>query len=433
MQVSVENGRGLERTLKVQVPAERVDREVERRLKALGKSAKLKGFRPGKVPMKVLEQRYGDDVRREVVSEVMQSTYAEAVAREKLNPAAAPHIEPVNMDSGADLTYTATFEIYPEVELDGLDKLKVERPVVEVTDADLDNMVEKLRKQRADWEPVERAADEGDAVKVDYEGRLDGEPFEGGSAEAAVLEIGAGRLVEDFEKGLKGLKAGDEKTIKVKFPKDYPAEQLAGQKVEFSLNCHEVLERKLPEVDAEFARSFGVEDGDVETFRSEVRESMEREAAQAVRSRLKNDVLDAALKKVEVDLPNSLVDQEIESMQDEAVSRMGGDQRSVQDRPPRDAFEDQARRRVGLGLLIGEIIQAQNLELDRERIDKRIAELAEDYDDPEATARNLRANRNLMQRLEMMVLEEQAVDWLLDQAQVKDKKMSFDELMEPEG
>jgi trigger factor len=429
MQIELESTGGLGRRLRVQVPAQRVDAEIEKRLKSMGRRSKLKGFRPGKVPMKVLRQNYGEDVRREVLGEVMQSTYTEALEKENLNPAAAPHLEPVNMDSGADLEYTATFEVYPELALNGLEGLKLQRSVAEVADPDIDGMVENLRRQRAEWVPVERASQEGDRVNLDFEGRRDGERLESACAAGETVELGAGRMIPDFESNLAGLSSGDEKTFEARFPDDYNEESLRGSSIEFSVTVNAVAESKLPEIDDAFLRSLGIEDGDEQRMRADVRESMERERDQTVRRKLKDAALEAVLNANPIELPLVLIDQEIESLQSDAMARTGEDPKSLEGRPDRELFEPAARRRVSLGLIIGEIIRSQNIILDRARVDTQLEQMADEYQDPAAIIRSMRGDRAMMQRVELMVLEEQVLDWLLEHAVVEDLTVPFNQLM----
>jgi trigger factor len=433
MQVEVESTGRLSRRLKVQVPAERVDAEVEKRLKSMGRGSKWKGFRPGKVPLKVLRQHYGDSVRREVLGEVMQTTYAEALAQESLNPAGAPQLEPVSTDSGADLEYTATFEIYPELELKGLEGLKLVRSVAEVAEADIDHMVENLRRQRAEWVAVERPAADGDRIELDFEGRRDGERFEPACATGETVELGSGRMIPDFESNLDGLSKGDVKTFSGRFPDDYHEETLRGTSLEFTVTVHGVTESRIPEVDDAFMRTMGIEDGDLSRMRSEIRESMERERDQTARRRLKDTALEAVMAANPIELPDVLVDQEIESLQSDSMARSGQDPKSLDGRPERELFEPAARRRVTLGLIIGEIIRSQNIVLDRTRVDEQLRQMSDEYQDPEAIIRAMRGDRAMMQRVELMVLEEQVLDWLVERADVTDRSVPFNELMNFEG
>lgn len=429
MQVSVEATKGLERKMTVSVPAERVENEVDSRLRRLGRTAKVKGFRPGKVPFKVVKQQYGPQVRDEVMQELLRQTYGEALQQEKLRPAGAPAIDPVEMQPDEGLRYTATFEVYPEVSLKKTEGLKIERPKAEVTEADVDAMIEKMRKQRGEWESVDRAAQEGDRVLIDFEGKLKGEDFPGNKGEKVPVELGGGRMVEDFEKNLTGVKAGDEKTFDVKFPKDYHAEDLKGKKASFTVKVHEVQALKMPELDEEFCKQFGVEEGGIEKLREDVRNHMQRELDATLRRQMKEQVLDAFVEANKVELPNALVDEEIHNMQHDTAKRMGLGDKADPQQLPRDLFEERARKRVALGLLLGELIKSKEIKPAPDKVDVLLQDAAENYPDPEEAIRSYRSNPNIMRQVEAMALEEQAVDLLLEKASVKEKAASFDEIM----
>ncbi|MCJ7558352.1 MAG: trigger factor [Gammaproteobacteria bacterium] len=427
MQVSVESTSGLGRKLTVQVPAAEIDSEVESRLKRIGRTAKIKGFRPGKVPLKVLRQHYGTQARQEVVGEVVQSSYNAALSQEKLNPAGNPKIQPGRMEAGQDLEYVATFEIYPEVAFESMDKLQVERPVAEIAEDDINDMIQKLRKQRSEWDLVEREAADGDRVTVDFDGKLDGESFDGGKAENYTVELGEGRMLADFEEGIKGLKAGESRDITVQFPEDYQAENLRGKAAVFAISVSKVEQSRLPELDDEFVKAFGIEGGGVEAFMDEVRGNMNRELEQAVRFQMKESVMNRLLELNPIEVPAVLVDAEVHSMQHEAGRRMGISDHSKL--PPRDAFEDTARKRVTIGLLIAEVIRQNKLQLDAARVNEKLVQLTHDYDDAENMIKMYRSNAKAMGQVQNLVMEEQVVDWLLEQASVSEKQTSFKELM----
>ena len=427
MQVSVESTSGLGRKLTVQVPAAEIDSEVESRLKRIGRTAKIKGFRPGKVPLKVLRQHYGVQARQEVVGEVVQSSYTAALNQEKLQPAGNPEIRPGRIDEGHDLEYVATFEVYPEVVFESMDKLQVERPVAEIAEDDINDMIDKLRKQRSEWDVVEREAADGDRVTVDFDGKLDGEPFDGGKAENYTVELGEGRMLADFEDGIKGLKAGETRDITVQFPEDYQAENLRGKAAVFAISVSRVEQSRLPELDDEFVKAFGIEEGGVEAFMDEVRGNMKRELEQAVRFQMKESVMNRLLELNPIEVPAVLVDAEVHNMQHEAGRRMGISDHSKL--PPRDAFEDGARKRVTMGLLIAEIIRQNKFELDKARVDEKLVQLTHDYDDAENMIKMYRGNAKAMGQVQNLVMEEQVVDWLLEQANVSEKQTTFKELM----
>lgn len=428
MQVSVETSKGLERRMRVQVPAEKIESEVESRLKRVGRTAKIKGFRPGKVPAKVIRQQYGGQVRQEVLQEMLQSSYSEAVVQEKLQPAGGPSIEPESLEEGKDLTYTAVFEVYPEFEVKGLEKIKVKQPEVKIEAADIETMIDNLRKQRADWQAVDRKAADEDQVKIDFTGTLKGEPFEGGSATDFAVVLGGGQMLPDFEKNLKGVAAGDEKSFKMKFPKDYHATELAGEKVEFAIKVHEVAEQALPELDAEFIKAYGIESGEQADLEKDIEKNMQRELEAKVTAEVKRQVMEGLLDANKIEIPSILVSQECEAMQKETMQRMGiTDENQA---PAADSFQEAGEKRVRLGLLLSQVIKDNELELNQEQVTAKVDELCAPYDNPEEIRNIYLQNPQFMGQIENMVLEQQVVDWLADKASVSSKSMGFKELME---
>ncbi len=429
MKVSIESTGNIERKLSVVVPSERIDSEVEKRLKSMRSRVKLDGFRPGKVPLSVVSQQYGDSVFQEVVGEVIQSTFYEAAEKENVRVAGLPNIEATSIGAGKDLEYVATFETYPDFDIADASKIKLTRPVVKVSAADVDAMIETLRKQQQGWKEVKRAAKKGDLLTVDFEGKLDGETFEGGSAEDFSVELGAGRMLEGFEKALIGMKAGEEKDADVTFPDDYPSENLKGKTVVFAMKVKTVSAPDLPKVDKEFIQKFGVEDGTEKSFKAEIKNNMEREVEQRVKSIVKQSVMEALHDAHEVDLPGSLVNDEVKQVRQEmSENSQGADMSSL----PDDMFKDQAARRVKLGLVVGEIITKNKLEKDQAKVDEMLENLASTYEDPQALIEYYRGDQKAMQTIEAAVMEEMIVDWVVGQANVKDEKMTFSELMNPE-
>jgi trigger factor len=431
MQVSVEATGNLERRVRVEVPAERINKEIENRLRRVGRTAKIKGFRPGKVPAKVIRQRYGDQVRQEVLSEMMQTSYSEALQREQLVPAGGPQIHPERAGDDEGLVYTATFEVYPEVELADLDKISVTRPVVEITEADVDDMMENLRKQKAEWESVDRPAAEGDKVIVDFEGSIKGEPIENGKGEQIPVVLGEGRMIEDFEKALTGVSAGDEKTFKVKYPKDYPAEDLAGKKAEFKAVVHEVQEQVLPPLDEELAKAYGVEEGGVEQLRADVEDNMRQELEGRVRADMKEQAMEGLLSHNPLDVPEALVQQESQSLQKDAMQRMGIE--DAEQAPPLENFREMAERRVRLGLLVQQLISDKDIQLDQDRLRGKVEEMFAGYDQGEQLVSAYLGNQDFISRLGPVVLEEQAVEWLIENGQVEEKETAFKDYMQAPG
>ncbi|WP_286233074.1 trigger factor [Thalassotalea sediminis] len=434
MQVSVETTQGLERKLTISVPAEKVDVEVKNRLRHIAKTQKINGFRPGKVPPSVIQKRYGKAVRQEIAGEVMQRNFVEAIVAEKINPAGRPQFVAKSNEDGKDLEFEATFEVYPEVELKDLDKISVERPDVEVTEKDVDEMFVTLQKQHQTWKENKRKTKKGDKLTIDFLGRVDGEEFEGGKAEGFELELGAGRMIPGFEKEITGMKVDEEKTISVTFPDDYHAENLKGKEAEFDIKVHKTEGPVLPKIDDEFAKLFGVEDGGVEALRDEVSKNMTRELNQAIKAKVKEQVINGLLETNTVDLPQSLVAQEIDVLRQQALQRFGG-QMDPKNLPelPAEMFQEQAERRVKVGLLLGEVIKQNELKVDEAKVNELIESAASAYEDPQEVIEYYKSNQEMNQQMQNVALEEQAVDVLLAGAKVKDKKSSFKDIMNPEA
>jgi trigger factor len=429
MQVSVETTSQIERRITIQVPAAEIDEAVSARLKDTAKNVRLNGFRQGRVPMDVVRKRYGHDVRNEVVNEVMRERYVRAITDEGLNPAGFPQIEPSVNESGKDLEFVAVMEIYPQVELTSIEGTDIERPVVSVSDADVDEMIDTLRKQNAAWEEVDAAAADGEQVTIDFQGYIDDEPFEGGSAEGHSLVIGSNSFIPGFEEQLIGAKAGEDKTLNVTFPDDYQAEHLAGKEATFKVTVNTVSSQKLPEVDAEFIERFGVEGGDQEKFRAEIKKNMTREASQAVDNRVKQQVLDALKKVNEIPVPSALVQQETDGMKRQAAQQFGLGEDFDVSQLPNELFEEQAKGRVQVGLLLAEVIKANELDADDEAIKAKVSEMAEQYQDPDEVVSYYMGNEQLKTQVKSAILEEKAVAKLLEQTNIKDVEMSYQQAL----
>lgn len=432
MQVSVETIQGLERRLTISVPAESVDVEVKNRLRQIGKTQRINGFRPGKVPPSVIQKRYGKSVRQEVAGEIMQRNFVEAIVAEKINPAGRPRFVAKSNEDGKALEFEATFEIYPVVELKDLKEISVERPEVEVTDNDLDEMFVTLQKQHKTWKANKRKTKKGDKLTIDFTGRIDGEEFEGGKSEGFELELGSGRMIPGFETEITGMKVGEEKTIKVTFPEDYHAENLKGKEAEFDIVVNTTEGPVLPGIDEEFAKLFGVEEGGVEALREEVRKNMERELTQAVKAKVKEQVIEGLLSSHDLDLPSALITQEIDVLRQQAMKRFAG-QMDPKNLPelPNNMFEEQAKRRVKVGLLLGEVIKVNELKVDESKVNELIASTASAYEDPQEVVEYYSSNNELKQQMQNVALEEQAVELLVEKATVKNKKTSFQDIMNP--
>jgi trigger factor len=424
MQVSVEAGDGLVRQIKVDLPAESIEQEVDKRLRDFARSARLPGFRPGKVPLKLLRQRYGASVRGEVFGEQVQSSFPKAVAEAELRPVGMPDIEPDIDQAQGRYSYVAKFEVLPDIELAPLSGQSIARPVAEVTEGDVDAMVERLRQQRKTWSPVERPAADGDRVKLSFQGTMDGEPFEGGSAEDVELELGSGRMIPDFEAQLEGVSAGDERVVEVTFPEEYHNPALAGKPARFDVQVKEVQAPELPALDAEFVAAFGIADGDIDGFRADVRNNMERELAQRIKAKIKNQVMDLLLAVNPIDVPEALVAQEIETLKEQTRQSVGGGTFELPDEP----FTDSARRRVSLGLIVGELVKRHNLQADQERVRATVQELAATYEDPQAVAEYYYSDAKRLSSVQSLVLEERVVEHVMEEVDVTDEPTTFQDL-----
>lgn len=429
MQISVESGEGLERRMTVELPAERVNQEVEKRLQRLAKTARIDGFRPGKVPLSVVRKRYADQVRGEVFGELVQSSYFEALSSQKLQPAGTPSIEPIEKKPEEGFAYTAIFEVMPEVALNAMDGVEVKRPVVEVGEADVQAMIEKLRRQRVTWNRVERAAQEGDQVTINFVGSIDGEPFPGGTAEDVPLVLGSHSMIEGFEEGLVGAGAGEKRTLKLQFPADYRAEKLAGKETTFEVEVTAVAEPVLPEVDEIFIKAFGVSEGGVEAFQQEIRANMEREVEDKIRVVLKKQVMDALLQVNPVEVPKVMVRQEAEAMRDHSKATLAQRGQAGNLELPLDLYEDQAKRRVSLGLIVSQLVKENGIEVDHDRVRARVEASAAGYEHPQEVIDYYYSDQQRLAGVQNLVLEEQVVDWVLEQVKVNDETASFDELL----
>ena len=428
MQVSLSATGGLERRLEVAVPATEVASEVEQRLKQLSRTARLKGFRPGKAPYAVVRKQFGDQVHTEVVSDLMRSSFAKALSQEKLTPAANPRIEPLAVVPGADLKYAAVFEVMPEVKLASVDGIAVERPTSAVEESDIDAMIESMRRQRPIFTVVERAAKETDRVVIDYKGTIDGKPFEGSDGNDINVVIGSKQSMVELEEGLKGATAGETRTVKVSFPAQHPNKAVAGQTADLDVTIKRVEEHSLPAVDEEFGRAYGVEEGGVEALRAEVRKSMERELTDVIRNRVRTQVLDALYRQNPVDVPRTLLEEQVQQLQIDTARRMGV--RDASQVPPRQQFEEPARRRVALGLLMTQIVQAEQIKLEAERVQSRLNDLVASYPEQQQgeALRAYQQNQDAMRQIQSAAIEDQVIDWVLGRANITDKPMSFKEI-----
>ena len=433
MQVSVETTNGLERKITVVIEEERLSSVIDGRLQDMTKTVKVKGFRPGKVPLKIVKQQYAEQVRQEVVGDVLQSTLYEAIGQEKLNPAGQPRVDSLKSDPGQGMEYTALFEVYPEVNLGDLSKETVEKPVVELTDADVDEMLETVRGQHKEWGSVDRAAKDGDQLNINFKGMIDGEVFPGGEASDMPIELGSGRMIKGFEQGLIGAKAGDDVTLNVTFPDDYHAKELAGKPAQFDTHVNKVEEAKLPELNDDFAKKLGIKDASVENMHKEIKSSMQLELDGRLNTKLKSSVMDALINAHDFDVPKPLVEEESEAIKKNMIENMK--QQGMQDNGMQieaSMFADQAVRRVKLGLIMSEIVKSEKIEADEDRVKKKIEDIAAPYDEPQQVIDWYNGDKQRLAEVRALVTEEQIVDWAMEKAKVVDKSETFKDMMSTE-
>lgn len=434
MQVSVETTQGLERRVNITVPAANIDTEVKSRLRELAKRQRIDGFRPGKAPISIIQKRFGFAVLQEVASEQMQRSFYEAIIANKITPAGAPTFAPGALEAGKDLAFTATFEVYPEVSVAALDKVEVTKPVVEISEDDLNKMLDTLRKQHAKWEDKNAAAATGDRVTMDFVGSIDGEEFEGGKASNFVLELGQGRMIPGFEEGVIGKAAGEAATVEVTFPEDYHAENLKGKAASFAVTVTKVEAQVLPELNDEFATLFGLAEASVDALKAEVRKNMERELKQTIKGKVKEQVIKGLLAANEVEVPKALIASEVDVLRQQALQRFGQnvDPKQLPELPAA-LFEEQAKDRVKVGLLLGEIIKTSELKVDEAKVQELIDNVASAYEDPAEVVQYYKSNKELMQSMRNVALEEQAIEVVLAAAKVTEQTAAFDEIMNPKA
>lgn len=433
MQVSVENTTELSRKMTVRISEDAIKEKMDARIKKLAREVKLDGFRPGKVPLQVVKKMYGGRVRDEITGDLIQSSYIEALQSEQLNPAGMPTINPAESENEEGFEYIAEFEVYPEIALDGLAQVSVNRANGEIEDADIDKTIESLRQQKKTWNEVDREAATDDQITIDFSGVCEDENFTDGKVEKYPLTLGAGQMIPGFEDQLIGLKAGESKVFEVAFPEDYNNEKLAGKTAEFSIDVVSVEEPELPEVNAEFVQEFGVEDGDLEVFREQVKANLNNELEQAIKRHTKNNVMDALYEKVTFTVPNVLIDQEIENLKEPYKANAKGQKLNIDDLDlPRDMFEEQARRRVALGLILAEIIQKNDIKADDARVRETLENMARSYESPDEMLKWYYGDKDRLAEIESLVLEDQAMDWVLTQVDVTEEVLSFDELSKPQ-
>ncbi len=433
MQVSLEATSGLERRLTVGVPADIVDQEVNKRLAKAAKTVRINGFRQGKVPIKVVKQRYGEGVRQEVLGDTINRTFYEAIQKESIRPAGQPAIEPKVFEEGKDLEYIATFEVYPEIKDVQVEGIEVSKYDADITDKDVDNMIENLRKGQAEYTDSKAAVKKGFKVNINFVGTKDGEAFEGGSAENHELVIGSDSMIPGFEDGIIGMKPGEEKDIEVTFPEDYQVEDLKGANAVFKITLNSVQKEKLPALDEAFFEKFGVTEGGEEKFREDVKNNMEREKEKAIKNKTKQQILDGLIEKNPVDVPKALIDGEVDALRNQMIQQYGGAAQNLDMKAllPDEMFIEQAKQRSALGLVVSEIVSQEKIEADKDVVRKLIEEAAASYEDPEQVVNYYYSNENLLQSVEAAALEDQVVDFLLSKAEVTEVKVAYDEALKP--
>ena len=432
MQVSIESSTGLERQLKIGVPADKIDQEVTDRLQKATKTVSIKGFRKGKVPLRVVKQHYGKGVRQEVVGEIVNSSFYEAIQKEELRPVGQPRIDDLKDAEGQDLEYLAIFEVYPEVKLADLGKVKVSRPVADVTPEDVEKMISVLRDQQATFTAAEKAAEEGDQVNINFVGTHKKEEFAGGSAEGQDLVLGSNSMIPGFEDGLIGVSAGDETVLKLKFPKDYHSEELKGKAVQFAVKVNSVSEKQMPEMDDDFFKMYGVETGGEEKFREDIEANMERELRNAIRTKVKNRVMDQLFSLNKVDVPAALVSNEITQLKQQMVQQFGGGQQIDLSMLPDDMFKEKAERRAALGVIVSEVVKVEELTPDADQVRARVDEIASTYEQPQEVVDYYYSKPELLSSVEAVVLEDQVTELVLSKAKVKEEAQPYDEVVKPD-
>lgn len=434
MQASVEKTSAIGRKLNVTVPADKIETAVQARLKQLSKRVKIQGFRPGKVPMKIVEQQYRGTATNDVLGDLIQSSLQEALAGEEVVPAVQPDIIPdAPIEKGKDFSYVASFDVYPEFEKLNLEGVKIQKPESEVAEDDIDNVVENMRKQQLTWKDVKRKSKKGDRVLMDFVGTVDGEEFEGGKASDYPMVLGEGQMLPDFEKGVKGIKAGEQLDIDVVFPDDYN-EELGGKTAVFNIDAKTVSEPVLPEIDEDFIKSFGVESGKEEDLRAEVKTNLETNLEGQLSSTLRQRTFDALLEQNEAEMPLKMVQEEAGRMIQEQKNQMiqqGIDAKMLENFPDPefDVLKPQAEKRVALGLLMMEIIRKEDIKPDEERVNSRIEKMASSYEDPSQFVEYYKSNQQALAQVQSIVLEEQVVDFLIEKADVEVEKVEASSLL----
>jgi len=427
LKINVNDKAGLKKEIRISVPFSAIEKKRTSRFAQIAKTAKLPGFRPGKVPDKVIHQQYGGKVIQEVLSDFLDSTYIESIREKNLKPAGPPEVKIDEYIEGKDFTYTATIEVYPEFELRGLDKISVEKPKVEISQKDINAMIENLQKQRGTWSPVERPSEEGDQLLIDFEGKIDGEVFEGGVAKDFVMTLGNGQMLPEFDEALLNVKANEDKEIQLTFPDNYHKEELAKKKAVFSVSVKEVKALEVAEIDETFVRSFGVESGDAKDLIDEIKASMEKELEAKINDEVKINLMSYLRENNSIEIPEVMIHQEAHALQKDWMSQAGIEK--VEEAPELKNFEDIAKERVQLGLLVNELVRVQEIKVDQDRVKTKLEEITNRYPNPEEIRKMYEETPQLMDQIKSAVIEDLVIEWLIERTDFQDKAVEFKELM----
>ena len=427
LKINVNDKTGLKKEIRISVPFSAIEEKRTNRFIQIAKTAKLPGFRPGKVPDKVIHQQYGGKVIQEVLSDFLDSTYIESIREKNLKPAGPPEVKIDEYIEGKDFTYTATIEVYPEFELRGLDKISVEKPKVEISQKEINAMIENLQKQRGTWNPVERPSEKEDQLIVDFEGKIDGEVFEGGVAQDFVMTLGNGQMLPEFDDALLNVKANEDKEIQLTFPDNYHKEELAKKKAVFSVSVKEVKALEVAEIDETFVRSFGVESGDAKDLMDEVKTSMEKELEAKINDEIKKNLMTYLRENNSIEIPEVMVHQEAHALQKDWMSQAGIEK--VEEAPELKNFENIAKERVQLGLLVNELVRVQEIKVDQDRVKTKLEEITNRYPNPEEIRKMYEETPQLMDQIKSAVIEDLVIEWLIERTDFQDKAVEFKELM----
>ena len=425
--VKVKKQKELKREVKVSVPSSFVEAKKMQRFEQIAKTANLPGFRPGKAPINIIQSQYGNQVNQEILSDVLESTYVEAVTEKELKPAGPPEVSIDQFVDGSEFKYTATIEVFPEFKLKGIDKIKLDRPSTTVKQSDINEMIENLQKQRGEWKSVDRNANDNDQLLIDFKGTLDGEAFEGGSAEDFVMQLGGGQMLPEFEESLKDVKPSDEKDFEVSFPEEYHQPDLAGKTANFNVKVKEVRELALAEVTEDFVKGFGIESGKYDDLIKEISESMDKEKDAKINEQVRVGLMNYLREKNQIQIPEVMIKSEATAMQKDWMKRSGVENES--DAPELDNFNQIATERVHLGLLVNELVISREMQLDDERVKTKLAEITNSYPNGDEIKKMYEQTPDLMDQLKSMVMEDQVVDWLIDKTIFTDQEIEFKELI----